>query len=29
MSGFDHVLTKPIDPATLLGLIARHTSQVA
>lgn len=29
MSGFDHVLTKPIDPATLLALIARHTSQVA
>lgn len=29
MSGFDHVLTKPIDPATLLGLIAKHTSQVA
>jgi CheY-like chemotaxis protein len=29
MSGFDHVLMKPIDPATLLGLIARHTSQVA
>ena len=29
MSGFDHVLMKPVDPATLLGLIARHTSQVA
>jgi DNA-binding response OmpR family regulator len=29
MSGFDHVLTKPVDPATLLGLIAKHTSQVA
>lgn len=29
MSGFDHVLTKPIDPATLLGLIARHNSQIA
>ena len=26
MSGFDHVLMKPVDPATLLGLIARHTS---
>lgn len=29
MSGFDHVLMKPVDPATLLGLIARHTSRVA
>jgi CheY-like chemotaxis protein len=29
MSGFDHVLTKPIEPAKLLELIARHTSQVA
>ena len=29
MSGFDHVLMKPVDPATLLGLIARHTSQAA
>jgi CheY-like chemotaxis protein len=28
MSGFDHVLMKPVDPATLLGLIARHTSPV-
>lgn len=25
ISGFDHVLIKPIDPATLLGLISRYT----
>ncbi|HET9943798.1 MAG TPA: hypothetical protein VFR05_10670, partial [Terriglobia bacterium] len=25
ISGFDHVLMKPIDPATLLGLISRYS----
>ena len=29
MSGFDHVLMKPLDPAALLQLIARHSSPSA